>query len=134
RVLNLGTTNVQLVYSEAVEAASATNLTNYVFTNGLAITRVALNADNLTVTLTTSQLVYGSNYALVINGVRDRAATPNTITNNTRVTFIASPYATQDIGNPSVASVTTSLDIAGLNIMAVGSRIGGLWGLSACRY
>jgi hypothetical protein len=34
----IGTTNVELDFSKMVEAASATNLANYVFTNGLAIT------------------------------------------------------------------------------------------------
>src|ERR1019366_8424397 len=39
RVFNIGTTNVQIVYSKIVEAASATNVDNYVFTNGLPVTR-----------------------------------------------------------------------------------------------
>jgi hypothetical protein len=36
--INRGTTNVELDFSKMVEPASATNLANYVFTNGLAIT------------------------------------------------------------------------------------------------
>jgi hypothetical protein len=51
RVFNVGLTNVVVVYSKLVEAASATNVANYVFTNGLAVTRAALNADNQTVVL-----------------------------------------------------------------------------------
>ena len=72
QVFNVGTTNVQVVYSEPVEAASATNTANYVFTNGLAVTAASLNSDNMTVILTTAPLVYGSNYSVVINNVRDR--------------------------------------------------------------
>ena len=91
-----------MVYSKAVEAASATNLANYAFTNGLPVTGATLNPDNQTVVFTTAPLVYGSNYWLVINGVRDRAATPNTIATNTTVAFTALPYTPQDLGNPAV--------------------------------
>ena len=38
-VVNLGLTDVQVTYSKKVEAASATNAANYVFTNGLTVTR-----------------------------------------------------------------------------------------------
>ena len=39
---NLGATNVQIVYSKLVAAASATNMANYVFTNGLPVTGASL--------------------------------------------------------------------------------------------
>jgi hypothetical protein len=124
RAFNLGTTSVQVVFSKPVEAASAANQANYVFTNGVAITGAALGADNITVTLSTAPLVYGSNYWLVINHVRDRASTPNTIATNTLTSFVASPYETQDIGNSPIASVLTSLS-NGVSITAAGSDIGG---------
>ena len=38
RVFNVGTTNVEVIFSKPVEAASATNLANYAFTNGLPVT------------------------------------------------------------------------------------------------
>ena len=91
RGFSLGTTNVELDFSKMVEAASATNLANYVFTNGQAVTAASLTANNSSVLLTTAPLVYGSNYTLVINGVRDQAVPPNTIAANTRVCFTASP-------------------------------------------
>ena len=87
-VVNLGLTNVQITYSKTVEAASATNAANYVFTNGLAVTCAALNPDNQTVVLTTAPMTYGSNYCIVINRIRDLASTPNTM-------------ATIDFSNPS---------------------------------
>ena len=76
RAASLGTTNVVIVFTKPVEAASATNSANYVFTNGLPVTAASLSTDTVTVTLTTAPLVYGSNYCLVINNVRDRASTP----------------------------------------------------------
>jgi regulation of enolase protein 1 (concanavalin A-like superfamily) len=122
--VNLGLTNVQVSYSKVVEAASATNAANYVFTNGLTVTGAALNADNQTVVLTTAPLTYGSNYCIVINHVRDRAATPNTIATNTTVTFSALLYSPLDLGNPSVASTVTVAD-NGFNVTAAGTDFGG---------
>lgn len=124
QTFNVGTTNVQIIYSEPVEASSATNLANYAFTNGLPVTRAILNADNQTVTLTTAALSYGSNYLIVINNVRDRASVPNTIAANTTVTFSALPYVPQDLGNPSVPSLVTTAG-NGVNVTAAGADFGG---------
>jgi hypothetical protein len=89
RGFNRGTTNVQLDFSKMVEAASATNLANYVFTNGLAITTASLISNSTSVLLTTAPLVYASNYVLVVNGVRDQNLPPHTIATNTLVSFTA---------------------------------------------
>ena len=83
RTLNVGLTNVQIVYSKRVAVASATNLANYAFSNGLGILSATLSQDAQTVTLTTAPLAYGSNYVVLINGVHDLASTPNTIAPNT---------------------------------------------------
>lgn len=124
RVFNIGPTNLQLVFSKIVETASATNAANYFFTNGLSVNSASLSADNLTAVLTTAPLVFGSNYSIVINGVRDRATAPNTIATNTTVTFQALPYAPQDLGNPAVTSIVT-LAGNGFNVTAAGSDFGG---------
>ena len=124
RALNLGANSVQVVFSKAVEAASATNPANYVFTNGLAVTSVTLATNNTTVTLATAALTYGSNYVALINGVRDRASIPNLIATNTPARFTALPYASQDIGNPPIPSTVIVLT-NGLNVTASGSDIGG---------
>ncbi|MFZ0826187.1 MAG: beta-galactosidase GalA [Verrucomicrobiia bacterium] len=91
RGFNLGTTNMEVDFSKALDAASATSVVNYVFSNGLAITGASLAANGTTVILTTAPLVYGSNYTLVINGIRDQAVPPNAIAPNTLVNFTASP-------------------------------------------
>ena len=123
-VVNLGLTNVQITYSKVVEAASSTNVANYFFTNGLTVTAAALNANNQSVVLSTAPLTYGSNYCVVINGVRDRVATPNTIAANTTVTFPALPYAPLDLGGASVSSIVTATT-NGFNVTAAGSDFGG---------
>ena len=124
QAVNFGTTNLQIVYSRLVEAAGATNIGNYAFTDGLAVTGASLNPDGATVILTTGPLVYGSNYSVVINGVSDLASIPNTIATNTTVTFQALPYVPQDIGNPSVSSTVTVAG-NGINVTAVGNDFGG---------
>jgi regulation of enolase protein 1 (concanavalin A-like superfamily) len=123
-VVNIGLTNIQIVFSESVETASATNTANYVFTNGLPVTGATISADNQTVTLITAALTYGSNYSIVINSVRDRAFAPNTIAINTTASFSALPYTPQDLGNPSVASIVTAAG-NGFNVTAAGADFGG---------
>ena len=124
RAVNIGTTNVEVDFSKLLEAASATNVANYVLTNGTAISGASLAANSNTVILTTAPLVYGSNYTLVINGVRDQAIPPNTIATNTLVSFTASAYTPQDIGNPPIPSSITVVS-NGLTVTAAGSDIGG---------
>ena len=88
----------------------------------------------MSVILTTAPLVYGSNYTLVINGIRDQAIPPNTIAANTLVSFTASPRQRIlldagwrfQLGDP--ADVTTNVtyypeipDLAKLDANEVGS-------------
>ncbi|MGC9944695.1 MAG: carbohydrate-binding protein, partial [Verrucomicrobiota bacterium] len=123
QTLNNGLTNVQILYSKPVAAASATNIANYVFMNGTTVTSATLTPDNMTVVLTTSPLVDGSNYTIVINDVQDRMNLPNTIATNTVVMFQALPYTLDNIGHPPVLSSGTVAG-NGLNITAVGSGFG----------
>ena len=124
RIANVGTTNVQIVFSEPVEAASATNTSNYAFTNGVAVTGATLGADKVTVTLSVGPLVFGSNYTIVLNGVRDRAFVPNTLAPNTTLTFYAAPYDSLDIGGAAPAGSLSVVD-GGFDVTASGSSIGG---------
>jgi len=87
---NLGPTNLEVDFSKTVQAASATNLANYVFTDGLAIRAASLAPNGSSVMLSTAPLVYGSNYTLIINGILDQAIPPNAIAVNTLVSFTAS--------------------------------------------
>ena len=124
QAINTSLTNVDIVYSKLVNASAATNISNYVFTNGLPVTGASLNSDGETVVLTTGTLVYGSNYSIVINGVTDLASTPNTIATNTIANFQAMSYVPYDIGNPGVES-TVTYATNGLDVTAEGSDFGG---------
>ncbi len=86
--VNSTLTNVVVRYSEAVEPASATNGANYSITLG-AIVSSAYLTDAQTVTLVISSLTLGNNYTLTVNGVRDRAFTPNVIVSNSQINFTA---------------------------------------------
>ncbi len=125
RVVNVGSTNVVVVYSKVVEQASAVNPLDYTFTNGLRVTSATLGADNVTVSLKTPPLVYGSNYVLVINKVRDRASLPNTIATNTTVSFVASPYTPMDLGRATLPSTALLVATNALDISAGGGNLGG---------
>jgi hypothetical protein len=61
---------------------------------------------------------------VVINNVRDRAATPNTIAANTPASFVALPYVLQDIGNPPFPSAI-SLAGNGVTVSGGGKDVGG---------
>lgn len=83
---------VVVLFSEMVEASSATNVANYALVrqstgSPLAISAASLGGDGRTVTLTTAALSEGATYTLTVNGVRDLAVPPNTIAPNTQVQF-----------------------------------------------
>ncbi len=77
-----------------------------------------------TINLTTAPLASGSNFVLILNGIRDRATTPNTIASNTVVTFFAGPYTPQGIGGPAPAGTIVGSG-NGYDIGGGGKSIGG---------
>ena len=78
---------VTVLYSEAVEAATATNTANYAVTGGVTVQGARFGADTRTIVLTVSTLANSITYTLTVNNVRDRATTPNTILANSTKTF-----------------------------------------------
>lgn len=122
-IFNIGLTNVEIVYSKSVLPMTATNLANYSFTNGLPISGVVM-LNGSSVMLTTAALTYGANYAVLINNILDLASTPNSIATNTLAGFVASPYASQDIGNPVIPSAVR-YTANGATVTSDGTGIGG---------
>ena len=78
---------VSLLFSEPVEAGSATSAANYSINLGVQINSARLDAEGRTVILVTSPLTLGNTYQVTVNGVRDRATNPNAIAANTRANF-----------------------------------------------
>jgi len=120
----LNATNIQIVFSEALATASATNQANYVFTNGLPVSSVLLSTDQVTVTLITAPLVLASNYVIVLNGVFERSNEHLELATNTTLIVVASPYTIQGVGNPSPPA-TLFGDAGGYDLGGGGNAIGG---------
>jgi len=78
---------VAVVFSEAVDPATATAISNYALNRGASVTGATLAPDGRTVMLQTSTLSSTGSYQLTVNNVRDLAVPPNTIAANTRVNF-----------------------------------------------
>src|SRR5207249_2741530 len=86
--VNLGDPQmVAVAFSEAVEVVSATKASNYTLNNGATVLAANFADDARTIVLTTSVLSPGRTYTLTVNGVKDRATTPNTIAPNSQKTF-----------------------------------------------
>ncbi|MEI6231938.1 MAG: C25 family cysteine peptidase [Planctomycetota bacterium] len=111
-------TKVVVVFSEFVNAATATNIANYAIDHSVTISNVTLAADQMTVTLTTSPLSTNVTYTLTVNNVKDQATTPNTILSNTQAQFtyqvipptvsITSPTVGTTFTAPAVFSISAS--------------------------
>jgi len=123
-IQNLGATNLSLIFSEPVAPASATNILNYSFTNGVTVSGAVFGLDTRTIILTVSPLTQGGQYTLFVNGVQDFAATPNAVVANSSLTFTVTEYATQDIGSPSQAGFNVPVS-NGLDVTGGGADIGG---------
>jgi hypothetical protein len=80
-----------VVFSEPVEQTSAESAGNYQIDNGIAVSAASLNADEVTVTLTTSIMDAGASYVLTVNNVADQATTPNPIAPDSTAGFTFVP-------------------------------------------
>ncbi len=78
-------TRVEVMFSEPVEAATATNPTSYTVPGGPAVTAARLSSDGRSVLLTLASPVT-TGVTVRVTGVRDRASMPNTIVTDTPAT------------------------------------------------
>lgn len=77
---------VVVVFSEALDEASATNASNYAIDNGVSVSSGSMVTDGRSVILATSILSEGVTYTLTVNDVEDLAQ--NIIEPNSQTTFI----------------------------------------------
>jgi len=92
-------TEVILSFSEALDPVSAATTGNYQITSAggaLNISAATLSPGGTQVTLTTAAQALGTKYTLVVNGVRDSAATPNTVAAGSRAIFFPAGKLMQD--------------------------------------
>lgn len=126
RASGAGASSFEVLFSELVSAATATNLAHYTLTGPgglIPLVSASLNPDGVSVTVQTAPLVLSQIYTVVVNQVQDRAATPNTLAPNSTATFVATAFRLRDIGTPAVASSLVSVP-GGYDVTAGGTGIG----------
>ncbi len=79
---------VTVVFSEPVEAVTATNPANYSISSNVKVVSVAFGSDTRSVILSTEPMAFRTNYTLNVSNVRDRAAQPNTIPSGSQWVFM----------------------------------------------
>ena len=95
-------THIDVRFNEEVEKTSAESINNYAVNKGITVLSAALNADNVTVHLTTTAHKDDEQYVLTINDVTDRASTPNKIKNNSQISYT---YNEADTTPPGIYAV-----------------------------
>jgi len=101
-------TKVSVVFSKNVDQATATNIANYVISDGISLTG-ATCTDGRTANLTTSAMAAGGQYTLTVNNIQDRSESPIPIAPDSKVTFTC-------LVTPTIASATAS-DFASVNVV-----------------
>lgn len=87
-VYNLGSPDgVTVLFTEPVDAVTATDPGNYTLDNQAVVTGVRFAGDTKTLYLATTPLQYGTTYTLTVNNVKDCATTPNVIAAQSSRTF-----------------------------------------------
>jgi hypothetical protein len=86
-VAPLSLTEIQVRFSETVEAASANLASNYQIADGPKVLQAALQSDQQTVHLKTEAHQNGKQYTLSVQNIKDRALPPNTIAAQTTAIY-----------------------------------------------
>jgi hypothetical protein len=84
-------TEVTLTFSEPIDPATGNAVANYQISSAagpLNVTGASVSPGGTQVTLTTAQQTMGTKYTILVSGIRDTAAIPNTIAPNSRVIFL----------------------------------------------
>jgi hypothetical protein len=124
---SMGLTQVQVLFSERITPASATNVANYSIagTNGsLLISGAALDSSQSNVVLAVAAMTDQAIYTLTVNSVVDQSGAANVIATNSQATFIASVYAPVCIGNATPAGSQVASG-NGWDITGGGGGLGG---------
>ena len=95
--------SVEVVFSEAVDQASAQNIANYAISPELQVTDAVLLPDGKTVRLTTATQTYGANYTVTVNNIAD-------ISGNIMTVSGAAAFTGQDSTPPIVVSAVPVTD------------------------
>jgi hypothetical protein len=83
----VGTGSIRVVFSCRIDPATGQNAANYVLDNGARVTGAILNADGISVTLSTTPLLSFITYTLGVTGVMDTSVPQRAIPAGSAVTF-----------------------------------------------
>jgi len=119
-VHNLGTTTVDVKFSEWIALDAASTLGNYSINGGISVQAIKVDSDSGRVFLTVSPLTLGNTYTLTVNNITDGASIPNAIAANSQLSFIAQSYAPLNIGGNG----NTVPAEGGINVTGGGGEIG----------
>ena len=105
---------VAVTFSKPVNPATATNIVNYALSGDLAISSAALDADPMTVTLSTSLQAPKTSYVVTVNNVTDWSLpSPLSISDNSQFSFLTdtpSGYL-NNVPESSAYTLVYSLDV-----------------------
>jgi len=79
---------VEVVFSTAVDPATATNKANYAVSGGIVVSRAVMGSNAYSVVLTTTTMSDSVAHVLTVNNVRDLATPPNTLPANSQVPIL----------------------------------------------
>ncbi len=92
-------TQVVVVFSEAVDQATAQTAANYTFSDAVTASAAVLSGDLRTVFLTRTAMTPGTPYTLTVANVRDRDVPFNTIAPGSGIAFIFPNFPTVSLTN-----------------------------------
>ncbi len=95
---------VLVVFDEPVLLSSAEQESNYSLNNGATVSTARLLADSQTVALTTSTLLAGTQYALRVEGISDRAVPHNAMAASASVEFTAQVHSVHKLSGAAFGS------------------------------
>ncbi len=100
-----GETSISILFSEAIESASANSASNFAVSNSISVNSASLAGDNRTVVLGVDKLLSGMSYTVTVNNINDRASPANTILPNSAasLTYSASTGSTGSGGGTGVS-------------------------------
>ncbi len=123
-----GLQHVQIFFSESLQNSTVTNTDNYSISGPsgpLSVIHASHDSTSSNVVLTVPFMIENEIYTIAINGLSDLASQPNMVPPNTITSFVALVYTQEDVGSSSILG-WMSLSPGGVDITALGTRIGGL--------
>ena len=86
-IIVVNATTINVMFNEIVDRVTAENRTNYSINKNVEVYKAFLNEDLKTVSLSTSEHSVGDTYELMVQNIKDRAFTANSMNQSQRVDY-----------------------------------------------